>query len=155
MLAIGLSSTFDDLRASDCTTCMVNDDRSAYWIPELVRSSRFARKVSNTIKLLPILVLSVQERVVRCSYPWRNDSVGLQSDSACEVSLISAPGTIFSAMRPMRQWSPSQMGFVCSLVTQMFGTTQVPPNRRPSPGFGQLLPFFERMRSANISYAYF
>jgi hypothetical protein len=33
--AIGFSTTFNDLRTSDCTTCMVNDDRSAYWIPEL------------------------------------------------------------------------------------------------------------------------
>ena len=46
MLAIGFSTTFDDLRKSNCTTCMVNDDRSNYWIPDLVRSSRFARKMS-------------------------------------------------------------------------------------------------------------
>ena len=40
MLAIGLSTTFDDLRKSNCTTCKVNDDKSAYWIADLVRSSR-------------------------------------------------------------------------------------------------------------------
>ncbi|KAN0134684.1 protein of unknown function (DUF1996) domain containing protein [Lactarius tabidus] len=33
--AIGYSTTFDDLTSSDCTTCMVNDDKSAYWIPVL------------------------------------------------------------------------------------------------------------------------
>ncbi|KAI0034083.1 hypothetical protein K488DRAFT_27912, partial [Vararia minispora EC-137] len=32
---IGLSSTFKDMVASDCTTCKVNDDKSAYWIPQL------------------------------------------------------------------------------------------------------------------------
>ncbi|KAI9434113.1 hypothetical protein H4582DRAFT_2131256 [Lactarius indigo] len=33
--AIGLSTTFNDLRNSECTTCMVKDDKSAYWVPEL------------------------------------------------------------------------------------------------------------------------
>lgn len=33
--AIGYSTTFDDLTSSNCTTCKVNDDKSAYWIPEL------------------------------------------------------------------------------------------------------------------------
>ncbi|KAI0301541.1 hypothetical protein B0F90DRAFT_1628431 [Multifurca ochricompacta] len=33
--AIGLSTTFGDLRNSQCTTCKVRDDKSAYWIPEL------------------------------------------------------------------------------------------------------------------------
>ncbi|KAI0245872.1 hypothetical protein BJV78DRAFT_1287032 [Lactifluus subvellereus] len=33
--AIGLTTTFDDLRNSDCTTCKVKDDKSAYWVPEL------------------------------------------------------------------------------------------------------------------------
>ncbi|KAH9959194.1 hypothetical protein BC827DRAFT_1301881 [Russula dissimulans] len=33
--AIGFSTTFADLRNSDCTTCKVKDDKSAYWIPEL------------------------------------------------------------------------------------------------------------------------
>ncbi|KAI0284869.1 hypothetical protein BC826DRAFT_1109484 [Russula brevipes] len=33
--AIGYSTTFADLRNSDCTTCKVKDDKSAYWIPEL------------------------------------------------------------------------------------------------------------------------
>jgi hypothetical protein len=141
MLAIGFSTTFNDLRTSNCTTCMVNDDRSAYWVPELVRSKRFARKVSNIITLLPILVLSVPERNIRRGHSWRNASVGLQSDSSCEVSLISAPGTISSASRPTRQWNPSQMGFVCSLVTQRSETTQAAPNRKPSLGSGQL-PFF-------------
>ncbi|KAF8266390.1 hypothetical protein EI94DRAFT_1701775 [Lactarius quietus] len=33
--AIGYSTTFNDLITSNCTTCMVNDDKSAYWVPEL------------------------------------------------------------------------------------------------------------------------
>ncbi|KAI0065792.1 hypothetical protein BV25DRAFT_1594954 [Artomyces pyxidatus] len=32
---IGVSSTFEDLRASECSTCYVKDDKSAYWIPQL------------------------------------------------------------------------------------------------------------------------
>ena len=38
---------------------------------------RFARKVSNTIKLSPILVLRVPEQITPGGHPWRNDSVGL------------------------------------------------------------------------------
>jgi hypothetical protein len=37
ILAIGYSTTFEDLRNSQCTTCQVKDDKSAYWIPQLVR----------------------------------------------------------------------------------------------------------------------
>ncbi|KAH9055333.1 putative WSC domain protein [Lactarius vividus] len=33
--AIGYNTQFGDLRSSQCTTCMVRDDKSAYWIPEL------------------------------------------------------------------------------------------------------------------------
>ncbi|KAH9971395.1 hypothetical protein BGW80DRAFT_456878 [Lactifluus volemus] len=33
--AIGFNTTFEDLRNSECTTCKVKDDKSAYWIPEL------------------------------------------------------------------------------------------------------------------------
>ncbi|KAI0301542.1 hypothetical protein B0F90DRAFT_1667895 [Multifurca ochricompacta] len=33
--AIGFGTTFADLRNSQCTTCKVKDDKSAYWIPEL------------------------------------------------------------------------------------------------------------------------
>ena len=69
--------------------------------------------------------------------------MGLQSDSACEVPLISASGTISSAAQPTRQWKPSQMGFGWSPETQMSETTQAPPNRKPYLGFGQPLPFFE------------
>lgn len=29
------SSTFESLRAADCTTCTVQEDRSAYWVPQL------------------------------------------------------------------------------------------------------------------------
>ncbi|KAI0040798.1 hypothetical protein FA95DRAFT_823896 [Auriscalpium vulgare] len=32
---IGVSSTFDTMRESDCTTCKVKDDLSAYWVPQL------------------------------------------------------------------------------------------------------------------------
>ena len=65
MLAIGYDTTFNDLIASNCTTCMVNDDRSAYWAPEMVRSGRFfAHKVS-TFNNLANLVLSVCERIIR------------------------------------------------------------------------------------------
>jgi hypothetical protein len=38
VLAIGFDTTFDSLRASNCSTCKVKDDKSAYWTPELVRS---------------------------------------------------------------------------------------------------------------------
>ncbi|TLD18688.1 WSC domain-containing protein [Venturia nashicola] len=31
----GLSTTYDDLRASACSTCQVPEDKSAYWIPSL------------------------------------------------------------------------------------------------------------------------
>ena len=86
-LAIGYSTTFDDLTSSNCTTCMVNDDKSAYWIPELVCSSRLLH-VKDIVKPLPNLVLSVPERIIRGSRPRRNDSVGLQNGSADEVSLI-------------------------------------------------------------------
>lgn len=41
MLAISFSTTFEDLRESNCTTCMVKDDKSIYWIPQLVRSNWF------------------------------------------------------------------------------------------------------------------
>lgn len=27
----GLGSTYDDLRASECTSCRATDDKSAYW----------------------------------------------------------------------------------------------------------------------------
>jgi len=33
--AIGYGTTFSDLRNSQCTTCQVKDDKSAYWIPNL------------------------------------------------------------------------------------------------------------------------
>jgi hypothetical protein len=32
---ISLTSTYDDMRASDCSTCKVMADKSAYWIPSL------------------------------------------------------------------------------------------------------------------------
>ncbi|KAI0314800.1 hypothetical protein OF83DRAFT_1293676 [Amylostereum chailletii] len=32
---IGLDSSFQDMVASNCTTCKVKDDKSAYWIPSL------------------------------------------------------------------------------------------------------------------------
>ena len=32
---INLESTYDELVASDCTTCKVSADKSAYWIPGL------------------------------------------------------------------------------------------------------------------------
>ncbi|GAA6010573.1 hypothetical protein JCM10207_007745 [Rhodosporidiobolus poonsookiae] len=32
---VGLGSTFDDLRASQCSTCRVKQDMSAYWTPQL------------------------------------------------------------------------------------------------------------------------
>ncbi|KAI9462050.1 hypothetical protein F5148DRAFT_236708 [Russula earlei] len=35
IMAIGFGTTFADLRNSECTTCRVRDDKSAYWIPEL------------------------------------------------------------------------------------------------------------------------
>ncbi|KAH9986130.1 hypothetical protein BJV77DRAFT_1030084 [Russula vinacea] len=34
--AIGFNTTFDDLRNSNCSTCPVKADKSAYWIPELM-----------------------------------------------------------------------------------------------------------------------
>jgi Domain of unknown function (DUF1996) len=37
--AMGFNTTFDSLRNSECSTCQVKDDKSAYWIPELVRTS--------------------------------------------------------------------------------------------------------------------
>ena len=140
-LAIGYSTTFDDLTSSNCTTCMVNDDKSAYWIPELVCSSRLLH-VKDIVKPLPNLVLSVPERIIRGSRPRRNDSVGLQNGSADEVSLISAPGTISSAAVRTRPCNLSQMGFVCSQETHMSETTQAQTHRRPSLGFGKFLPFF-------------
>ncbi|KAN0126382.1 protein of unknown function (DUF1996) domain containing protein [Russula decolorans] len=33
--AIGFDTTFDSLRNSECSTCKVKDDKSAYWIPQL------------------------------------------------------------------------------------------------------------------------
>ncbi|KAI0245871.1 hypothetical protein BJV78DRAFT_1079384, partial [Lactifluus subvellereus] len=33
--AIGYGTTFGDLRNSQCSTCKVKDDKSAYWIPQL------------------------------------------------------------------------------------------------------------------------
>jgi Domain of unknown function (DUF1996) len=39
LLAIGYSTTFGDLRSCQCSTCQVKDDKSAYWIPQLVRSN--------------------------------------------------------------------------------------------------------------------
>ncbi|KAF2024383.1 hypothetical protein EK21DRAFT_78795 [Setomelanomma holmii] len=32
---IGMSTGYDDLRASDCTSCQFGDDKSAYWSPSL------------------------------------------------------------------------------------------------------------------------
>lgn len=32
---INYTSTFEDLRASDCTTCQVSEDKSAYWVPNM------------------------------------------------------------------------------------------------------------------------
>ena len=37
VLAIGYNTDFGALRSSQCTTCMVRDDKSAYWLPGLVR----------------------------------------------------------------------------------------------------------------------
>ncbi|KAN0140551.1 protein of unknown function (DUF1996) domain containing protein [Lactarius tabidus] len=37
--AIGIDTTFDDLINSNCTTCMVKDDKSAYWVPGLYYQS--------------------------------------------------------------------------------------------------------------------
>ncbi|KAF1934731.1 WSC domain-containing protein [Clathrospora elynae] len=31
----GMSTTYEDLRASDCTSCQFSDDKSAYWTPSL------------------------------------------------------------------------------------------------------------------------
>ena len=120
---------------------MVNDDKSAYWIPELVCSSRFLHE-KDIVKLLPNLVLSAPERIIRGGRPRRNDSVSLQNDSAHEVSLISASVTISSVAVRTRPCNLSQMGYVCSQETHMSETTQAHPHRKPSLGFGQLLPFF-------------
>ncbi|KAF2448825.1 hypothetical protein P171DRAFT_352724 [Karstenula rhodostoma CBS 690.94] len=32
----GMSATYDDLRASECTSCRATDDKSAYWTPALM-----------------------------------------------------------------------------------------------------------------------
>ncbi|KAI0246151.1 hypothetical protein BJV78DRAFT_1158123 [Lactifluus subvellereus] len=38
--AIGYGTTFGDLRNSQCSTCKVKDDKSAYWIPSYIISTR-------------------------------------------------------------------------------------------------------------------
>lgn len=35
MVAFGVSSTYETLNASSCTSCEVTQDKSAYWTPAL------------------------------------------------------------------------------------------------------------------------
>lgn len=44
----GMSSTFDSLQASRCTSCEIQDDKSAYWTPQL-----FYQHANGTFQMVP------------------------------------------------------------------------------------------------------
>lgn len=59
------TSTFADLRASDCTTCQVSQDKSAYWVPNMY----FHDKVKNTFTSLQQVGGMLAYYIQRYSYP--------------------------------------------------------------------------------------